>query len=156
SGNGSKDVRTVSFRDKMSLSSGRSQIDLYYFGAGHTNGDTIVVLPAQGIAYLGDLFPGKYAPVIDVAHGGSGVAFPDTLSKAMAEIKGIDLIVTGHSEPPNTRSPLFRWVTWNDVRDYADFNRDVLAAVRQAMESGKSAEAAAESLKLAPKYKDYG
>src|SRR6185436_4149064 len=36
---------TKTFTDKMTLSSGRDQIDLYYFGAGHTDGDAFVVFP---------------------------------------------------------------------------------------------------------------
>src|SRR6195256_5428383 len=31
------------FKDKMSVGSGKERIDLYYFGRGHTNGDTWVV-----------------------------------------------------------------------------------------------------------------
>ena len=60
-------------------SSGPDQIDLYYFGGGHTNGDLVVVFPQKRLAYLGDLFPSKSAPVVDTANGGSGVALADTL-----------------------------------------------------------------------------
>src|SRR5215470_916245 len=34
------------FKDKMTIGQGADQIDLYYFGPGHTNGDAIVVFPA--------------------------------------------------------------------------------------------------------------
>ena len=62
------------FTDKLTLFSGRESVDLYYFGAGHTNGDLVVVFPAKRIAYLGDLFPYKAVPVIDAANGGSARA----------------------------------------------------------------------------------
>ena len=46
-------------------------------------------------------------------------------------------------------------MTWADVQEYADFNRDFLAAVRDAIATGKSADDAAASLRLSDRYKDY-
>src|SRR5881296_2854348 len=34
------------YTDKLSLGSGKDRVDLYYFGPGHTNGDTFVVYPS--------------------------------------------------------------------------------------------------------------
>src|SRR5438876_5217588 len=34
------------YKDKLTMGSGKDEIDLYYFGPGHTNGDTFVVFPA--------------------------------------------------------------------------------------------------------------
>ena len=34
------------YKDKLTIGAGKDRIDLYYFGAGHTNGDTFVVFPA--------------------------------------------------------------------------------------------------------------
>ena len=47
------------YKDKLTLNSGADRIDLYYFGAGHTNGDSIVVFPALRVAHAGDLFARK-------------------------------------------------------------------------------------------------
>jgi cyclase len=142
------------YKDKVSLLDGINRIDLYYFGAGHTNGDTIVVFPEKGVAHMGDLFAGKAAPVIDVSNGGSGVAYPKTLAKVVAGIKGVTKVIPGHGTPP-PGSSVSRWLTWNDVQEYADFNRDFLAAVQDAMKAGKSVDEAAASLKLPERYKDY-
>src|SRR5262249_23139457 len=60
------------FKDKMSLLSGNDRIDLYYFGAGHTNGDAVIVFPALRTAVMGDLFARKWAPLIDANNGGGG------------------------------------------------------------------------------------
>jgi hypothetical protein len=46
-------------------------------------------------------------------------------------------------------------MTWADFQEYADFNRDFLAAVRQAIAAGKSADEAAASLQLGERYKAY-
>src|SRR5204863_2661716 len=81
-GAGARLLPTTTFPDRLSLLDGRDRVDLYYFGPAHTNGDIVVVFPAKRVAFVGDLFPDKRAPVIDVANGGSGVAFPATLAKA--------------------------------------------------------------------------
>ena len=47
------------FADRLALTSGADQIELYYFGPGHTDGDAVVVFPGARLAYFGDLFPGK-------------------------------------------------------------------------------------------------
>ena len=158
-GPGAKFLPNKTVVDKMSLFEGRERIDLYYFGPGHTDGDLVVVLPGHDIAYLGDLFPAKgRAPLIDRAHGGSGIAFPDTLDKVVREIKGITRVVTGHDPgpPPNPpRNPYGHIQNWDDLRQYAEFNRDFLEAVRAAKAQGKTAAQAAASLALPAKYAGY-
>jgi glyoxylase-like metal-dependent hydrolase (beta-lactamase superfamily II) len=150
--------------DKLSMLSGPDRIDLYYFGRGHTDGDLVVVFPEKRLAHFGDLFPSKAAPVIDTALGGSGIFFPETLAKAIAEIKNVVRVTTGHDDasaaPRDAGSPsaIFanpRTMTWNDLQEYAEFNRDFLSAVRQLIAAGKTADEAAVSLRLPEKYKDY-
>src|SRR4029079_19123170 len=41
----SRGLPTRTFTDRMSIGDGRNRVDLYYFGRGHTNGDTWVVFP---------------------------------------------------------------------------------------------------------------
>ena len=158
-GRGAKFLPNKTVAEKMSLFEGRDRIDLYYFGPGHTNGDLVVVLPGHDIAYLGDLFPAKArAPLIDRAHGGSGVALPDTLDRVVREIKGISRVVTGHDPgpPPDApRNPYGHIQSWDDLRQYAEFNRDFLTAVRAAAAQGKSAAETAASLALSAKYASY-
>lgn len=149
------------FRDKMSLLGGKDRIDLYYFGAGHTNGDAVIVFPALRTAVMGDLFARKWAPLVDANNGGSAVAFPQTLAKAVAGLKDVDTVITGHSTTTTgsgrgatfTRSnPVMKWA---DLREYADFTRDLVEAAKAAMKSGKSADEAVSGLNLPDKYKDY-
>lgn len=150
--------------DRMSLLDGPDRIDLYYFGPGHTNGDLVVVFPEKRLAYFGDLFPSKAAPVIDTAHGGSGVAFPETLSRARARITGVDRVITGHEQglvsrrdPRATSTDIStpQTMAWSDLEEYADFTRDFLAAVREAIAAGKSPAEAAATLRLPERYKAY-
>ena len=154
-GAGARMLPTQTFADRLSLLEGRDRIELYYFGPAHTSADIVVVFPEKRIAYVGDLFPDKRVPVIDLSNGGSGVAFPGTLAKAVAALKDIPRIIPGHAVSP-TGSPLGRWITLADFQEYADFTRDFLTAVQEAHKAGKTAEQAAASLSLPERYKNYG
>ena len=149
--------------ERMTLLEGPDQIDLYYFGRGHTNGDLVVVFPEKRLAHLGDLFPGKAAPVIDTANGGSAVEIPRTLARIVAEVKNVLRVTTGHDESSivsgkASGSAIFanpRTMTWQDLQEYADFNNDFLEAVKQAIAAGKTPADAYATLQLPDKYKGY-
>jgi glyoxylase-like metal-dependent hydrolase (beta-lactamase superfamily II) len=132
--------------DSMSLFDGPDRIELRYFGPAHTDGDLVVMFPQYRVAYMGDLFPSKAAPVIDRTFGGSGVTFPQTLASALIEIKSFaDRIITGDGSR----------LALNDLQEYADFNREFLEAVRSARQQGKTAGEAAAMLELSDRYKGY-
>jgi glyoxylase-like metal-dependent hydrolase (beta-lactamase superfamily II) len=163
-GPGAKFLPNRLVSDRLSLLSGSDRIELYYFGRGHTDGDLVVVFPEKRLAHFGDFFPAKAAPVIDVESGGSGVEFPDTLARAIAALGDVARITTGHDERSAVMagaaaaSAIFanpRTMTRQDLQEYADFNRDFLAAVRQAIAAGRSADEAAATLQLPERYKDY-
>jgi cyclase len=135
------------FKDKMKLFKGPDEIDLYYFGAAHTNGDAFVVFPSLRAMHAGDVFATKGQPLIDLANGGSGVAYPQTIAKAASTIKNVDTVITGHT----TTGPL----TWKDFVDYGEFNRLFLEAAQKALDAGKTPEQAMTELKLPEKFKDY-
>jgi glyoxylase-like metal-dependent hydrolase (beta-lactamase superfamily II) len=141
--------------DRLTLLDGRDQIDLHYFGRGHTDGDIVVVFPAKRVAHVGDLFPSKAAPFIDVSQGGSGVDYPATLARAAAALEGVTRIVTGHGAPPPGSMAVRGLPTVKDLVEYADFNRDFLAAVREAINAGKTAAEAAGSIQMPERYNGY-
>lgn len=142
---GGRGMPTRTFTDKLTLGRGADQIDLYYFGRGHTNGDAWVVFPALRFVHAGDIFSGKNIPLLDANNGGSGVAIGDTLAKAHATIKNVDAIITGHSTV----------MAWNDLKEYADFNKEFLAAVQAAKKAGKTVDEFAASWKMPEKYAGY-
>ncbi len=133
------------FSDKMSIGAGKNRIDLFYFGAGHTNGDAWVVYPSLRVLQTGDMFAWRDSPTIDRADGGSGLEYPKTLAKGIAAIKNIDTVIPGHS--PVT--------TPKDLQEYQRFMTDWVAAVQSAAAAGKSADDAAASIDLTKKYPGY-
>jgi glyoxylase-like metal-dependent hydrolase (beta-lactamase superfamily II) len=142
---GGKGMPKRTFKDTLTLNKGADQIDLYYFGRGHTNGDAFVVFPALRVMHAGDIFARKGPPLLDGNNGGSGLAIGDTLSKAAAGIKAVDTVITGHST----------LMTWADLQEYARFNQDFAEWVRAEMKAGKTVEAAAAEYKIPEKYAGY-
>jgi glyoxylase-like metal-dependent hydrolase (beta-lactamase superfamily II) len=143
--NNGKGLPKRTFKDRLSIGKGADQVDLYYFGRGHTNGDAFIVFPDLKVAHAGDIFSGKNLPLLDTNNGGSGGEIGTTLTKAHAGIKNVDSIITGHSTV----------MKWNDLAEYAQFNKDFLADVQAGMKAGKSADEIAAGWKPAAKYKDY-
>jgi glyoxylase-like metal-dependent hydrolase (beta-lactamase superfamily II) len=143
-GDNAKFLPKITYKDKLTLGSGKDRIDLYYFGAGHTNGDTFVVFPALRVLHTGDIFAWKDGPFCDRANGGSCVALPRTLQKAVAGIKNIDTIIPGHS-------PM---MTPKDLQEYQRFVADLSAHAQAAMKAGQSVDDASAAFKV-DKYPGY-
>src|SRR5438874_932036 len=144
--NSGKGLPKRTFKDKMTIGKGADQIDLYYFGRGHTNGDAWVVFPSLRIVHAGDIFASKSVPLIDEANGGSMREIPETLMKAHNGIKNVDTIINGHM-PAQT--------TWADLKEFADFNKELVAWMEAELKAGKTPEQAAGEWKLPEKYKGY-
>ena len=144
--NGGKGLPKRTFKDKMTIGKGPDQIDLFYFGRGHTNGDAWILFPALRVVHAGDIFSGKNLPLLDANNGGSATEIGDSLSKAHSALsKSADTIITGHST----------LMTMGDLQEYAQFNREFLSSVQAAKKAGKSAEEVAKSWTMPAKYTGY-
>lgn len=143
--NNGRGMAKQTFKDRLTLGSGADQIELYYFGPGHTNGDAFVVWPALRVMHAGDIFSGKVAPLLDANNGGSGIEIGNSLTKAADSIRNVDIVITGHSTQ----------MTMADVREYAQFNMDFLEYVRTGIAGGKSPETLAAEYKVPAKYAGY-
>jgi glyoxylase-like metal-dependent hydrolase (beta-lactamase superfamily II) len=132
----------TTFTDKMTLGKGNDRIDLYYFGPGHTNGDAFVVFPALRAMCIGDLMAWNMGPLIDPATGGSIIALPDTLEKAMKGIRNVDLVIEGHGAVN----------TWQGLRLYTEFHRALLNAAKTALSRKQTPEDALAELEKNKKW----
>ncbi len=75
---------------------GGEQVDLYYFGRAHTNGDIVALFPKQRILATGDTYandPGT-PELVDFDGGGSAIEWPKTLTKELT--LNFDRAVPGH------------------------------------------------------------
>ena len=144
--NNNKGMAKRTFTDKMTIGKGADQIDLYYFGRGHTNGDAWIVFPAHRIVHSGDIFAGKSVPLIDGNNGGSMREMPETLRKAHEGLKNVDQIINGHMPAQTTMA---------DLKEFVQFNEDLVAYGRAGLKAGKTPEQLAAEWKLPEKYKGY-
>jgi cyclase len=134
------------FTDTMKIGKGADQIDLYYFGRGHTNGDAWVVFPALRVMHAGDIFSGKNIPLLDANNGGTGVEIGKTLANAAKSVeKHVDAIIPGHSTV----------MTVADLKEYAQFNDDFATAVREAKKKGGTVEDFVKTWKIPAQYTGY-
>ena len=145
-GENAKYLPKQTFKDKLTLYSGKDQVDLYYFGPGHTNGDTFVVFPALRTIQTGDMFQVKWLPFIDDKNGGTSLHFGDTLRKVVAGVKNVDTVVTGHGAE----------MTWNDLREHAEILSDFADVGRAGRKAGRTPDERAKSYKLPAKYMKSG
>jgi len=146
-GDNAKYLPKRTYKDRLTLFSGKNEVDLYYFGRGHTNGDTFVVFPGVRAMHAGDMYPRAHMPFIDVANNsGSAVEFSSTLLKAAATIKNVDLVVGGHTPTP---------VTWNDFQMFTEFYKDFLTEAQAAMKKGTSVDDFVKAYQVPAKYKGF-
>ena len=143
--NGGRGLASRTFRDTLTIGSGADRIDLHYFGRAHTGGDTYVVFPALGVMHVGDTFPTRDLPIMDINNGGSGVAFAETLTKAAA-VPGVTTIINGHNAVTTTPA---------DVKTYAAFIREFVTTVQTAKRAGRSVDDVVASWKTPAAYAGY-
>ena len=142
---GKKFLPSKTYKDKLSVLSGKDKIDLYYFGPGHTSGDTLVVFPGLRTMHAGDLYAWKDAPIIDGNNGGNAIEYPKTLAKAAAGIKNVDTVIPGHTPVTD----------FNAFKEYGDFMKELVAAIQESKKQGKTAADAAAEFQIPAKYQGY-
>ena len=148
-GDNAKFLPETTFEDKMSLLSGKDQIDLYYFGRGHTDGDAWVagdIFPAVRAMHAGDMFQRKNMPAITAGNGGSATEFAHTLNKALEGIANVDTVIGGHTPTVST---------WLDFEDFVDFYSDFFAFVQTEKSAGQSAAQVASAYRVGARYIGY-
>ena len=144
--NGGRGLPKRTFKDKMTLFKGPDEVDLYYFGRGHTNVDAWVLFPALRVVHAADIFSGKNLPLLDANNGGSAALIADSLEKGYNALnKTADTIITGHSTQ----------MTMADLKEYVAFNREFFNDARTAKKAGKSIDDVAASWKMPAKYTGY-
>ncbi len=72
----------------------------------------------------------------------------------MLEETGVTFVVPGRATPPTTQS-ILEWLTVDDVREYAEFCRDLLAIVQDALRAGNNVDETVANLELPERYRGY-
>ena len=88
---------SVTYRDRMDLQVGAKRIRLYYFGIGHTTGDTVVYFPDEKVAFIGDQIFTTREQLIHAYKGGSSFGEVAALEKMLSTIDARKF-VCGHND----------------------------------------------------------
>ena len=123
------------FKDDMDFKVGDEQFKLYYFGAGHTNGDAVIHFKNANIVHMGDLVFNRRYPFIDRPGGANIGNWIKVLDKAMEKFDSDTLYIFGHANDPKN-------VTGKaaDLKAFQNYLQRLLEHVSAQVKSGKSKE----------------
>ena len=120
---------SVTFRDKMDIYLGSKKVELWYFGVGHTTGDTVLYFPEEKTAFLGDqIFLGR-PQLIHSYKGGNSFEHVKTLTK-MLETIDAENFCSGHSEMADRAA----------IKSHIAKMKKVQGVVKELMKQGKNLE----------------
>jgi len=121
----------ITYSDRLDLHLGAAPIELWYFGAGHTRGDTVVYIREAKIAFLGDQFFAGRPQLIHVPKGGNSFEHVKTLRK-MLDTLDATTFCSGHTAPVD-RAAIMKHIAEMEERQ---------AKVKALIEQGKTPEEA--------------
>jgi cyclase len=122
-------VPSMTYRYKMDIYLGSKKVELWYFGVGHTKGDTVVYFPEEKTAFLGDqIFMGR-PQLIHSYKGGNSFAHVKTLTK-MLETLDAERFCSGHSDP----------IDRSTVKHHIEEMEKIQSKIKSLVEQGKTLE----------------
>jgi cyclase len=121
------------FSDTWCEKVAKEKICLYYYGAGHTNGDAIIHFENDNIVHMGDLVFNRRHPYVDRSAGANIKSWINVLNNAVAKFDNNTQYIFGHAgtgyEVTGKADEL------NKFRDYLGA---VLTFVESEIKTGKS------------------
>lgn len=133
------------FDDRMVFQRKEGALHAEYWGPAHCDGDLVLIVPTEKIAFLGDLlFVGRFPWLGDCDLDG----WIDQLGRILS--LDIDLVVPGHGSPCGLK----------EVAGFRDLLTSLRTAVSVAVSSGLSEDAAVQEVALAqyaamPRYREW-
>lgn len=135
---------SLTFADRHTLDLGDLQLELVFFGKGHSLSDILVYVPQERLLVTGAIvYQRRHLPEIGEESELKDVhRFMEVLQKFLAEEVKIDHVVPSHSPP----------LRQNDLRPVLDYYRRMLKEVRAAQRQGLTLEQATELLSVRRKF----
>ena len=123
------------FTDTWCEKIGKEKICLHYFGAGHTNGDSMVHLQNSNIVHMGDLVFNRRHPYIDKTAGADIANWIVLLEKATKTFDNNTIYISGHAGTGYETT-----LNKEDVLLFRDYLENVLKFTDDEMHAGKTKE----------------
>lgn len=125
----------MTYTDTWCESFGKEKICMHYFGAGHTNGDSVVHLQHANIAHMGDLFFNRRHPFVDRSAGANMKSWITVLDKTRKKLDKKTVYVFGHSGDGYDITG-----THEDLPKFAEYLSKILDFTEKEMKAGKTKE----------------
>jgi glyoxylase-like metal-dependent hydrolase (beta-lactamase superfamily II) len=113
---------------------GGAEVHAFFFGRGHTGGDTMVYFPDAKVVMVSDQITDA-TPIVDFANGGSAVGWTQSLDGVL--MLDFELAVPGRGEP-KTRA---------EVQAFRDRFASLVSRAREAVKAGATRESIAAQVK---------
>ena len=121
------------YGDVWHTEAGGEKYGLYYYGPGHTNGDSFVHFEHENIVHTGDLVFNRRHPFVDRTAGASITSWIQVLDKALEKFDKKTTFVFGHAgdgyEVTGKKE---------DVKAFQDYLNNLLQYTRDKLKAGKS------------------
>lgn len=140
-------------KDGWSQSFGKETIKTYYFGAGHTNGDSIIHFEHANIAHLGDLLFNRRHPNIDKSAGANITNWVKLLDQAASTFDKKTKYICGHAADGYDIL-----VKKDDLGAFRDYLGNVLKFVGSELKAGKTKDEILKATEIpgSPEWKGSG
>jgi cyclase len=125
----------ITFSDSWQVKIGPEQIRAYYFGAAHTNGDSIIHFENANVVHLGDLLFNKRYPYIDRSAGASIKHWMTVLDQVKSTFDSETIYVFGHAFDPKAVTGSIA-----EVDSFKAYFEKLLSFVSGEIKAGKSKE----------------
>lgn len=120
-----EEIPAILFKDRKELKLDGTDIELIHYPNAHTDGDCIVIINSEKVAYLSDLiWPGEY-PFVDVYTGGSVYGLIDALKNIYERTNDNFVYVSGHANTINRQ----------ELKEYIKMIESSVAAVNENKDS---------------------
>jgi glyoxylase-like metal-dependent hydrolase (beta-lactamase superfamily II) len=125
-------IADVTYTDSWTESFGNERIEMRYYGAGHTSGDSVVTFQQANVIHLGDLMFNHAHPNIDRAAGARIDNWIVLLERVAKTASADTIFIAGHAMNQTPR------MERAGVLAFRDYLTALLEAGRRAVATGQS------------------
>jgi cyclase len=126
---------TVTYTTTYDKKLGREKLEMHYFGAAHTNGDSVVYFAKSKIAHVGDLVFNRRYPFVDRAGGANIASWVQVLQSIQDKFDDETKFICGHAADGYDVV-----INKTDIKAFQNFLTELLQLVKTEIAAGKTKE----------------
>jgi cyclase len=135
----------ITFENTYVTKVGSENIKCYYYGAAHTDGDSIVHFQESNVVHLGDLIFNRRFPYIDMGSGASIKNWISVHDHILNQFDKETIFIGGHAGQGHSVI-----VTKEDIKAFQNYLAKLLELGEKSVKSGKTKEQVLAEYKVVP------